>query len=352
MKKIFLISLALFFFSCGYVAGQFQVTAYFNPQPGETQTLIYGDTTGIFPGNGGANQNWNFSGVINSGDTSIQNYVLPSSTPYGSSFPTATIASNTPINPSSYTYYSGTSSVFELLGSQNSSFKMIGVDPKKFRIYPFNYLQSFSDTYRGLVYQGYNIVQMSSGNVTVTYDGYGTLVLPSGTATNVGRFKFVSYEVDSMDFGSGIIIEYIKDTTWVWSKSNYRFALLQIEKSWISMDGINYSGFKWVGYTPNINSVGIKPVSNEIPSEFKLEQNYPNPFNPITTIRYHIPKNTFVTLKIFDGLGREIAALCNCNHNAGSYEISWDASEYSSGIYYCKMITNEFVDTKRVILIK
>jgi len=186
----------------------------------------------------------------------------------------------------------------------------------------------------------------------VTYEGYGTLTLPNGTVANVGRFKFVSYEVDTMIIGSNTTIEYIKDTTWTWEKSNYRYALFEIEKSWMSMDGTNYNGFKWVGFTPNINSVGVKVLSYEIPANFKLEQNYPNPFNPSTMIRYHLPKNANVTLKIYDRLGREVETLFNGKQGAGIYEIDWNASGYSSGVYYCRMVSEGFSSTRQIVLVK
>lgn len=353
MKKIFFSSVIFALLFIGTVYGQFTVTSYFNPHAGETQTLINGDTSGISPGGGGPNQTWNFSSVISTGDSSIQTYVLPSSTPYGSSFPTATIASTTPNNPTNYAYFSGTSSAYEFLGSQGTVFKTVYTNPKKFRTYPFDYPGSFSDSYSAITYQGTSIVQKISGTITVTYDGYGTLTLSSGTVTNAGRFKFVSYEVDTMIFGSVTTIEYIKDTSWRWAKSNYRYGLFEIEKSWISMDGINYSGFKWVGYIPNINSsIGIKIISSEIPSAYKLDQNFPNPFNPLTKIRYQIPKNSNVIMKIYDGVGREIETLCSSVHNAGIYELSWDASNYSSGIYFCRMIAEGFSDTKQLVLIK
>jgi|WetSurMetagenome_2_1015567.scaffolds.fasta_scaffold12799_3 hypothetical protein len=350
-KKLFyLVVLALL--SVGTVYGQFVVTSYYNPRAGETQTLIYGDTSAIFPGNGGANQMWSYPVLINLGDSSISTYILPSATPYSSSFPTATIANYVPTNPNSYAYYSGTDTSFELLGNQSSSFKTVYSNPKRFRIYPLNYLQSFTDTYKAITYQGTNIVQRLSGTITVTYDGYGTLTLPTGTVTNVGRFKFTSYDIDTMTFGSTTTIEYIKDTTWMWAKSNFRYGLFEIEKSWMSMDGISFNGFKWVGFTPNINSVGVKILTNEVPANFKLEQNYPNPFNPATKIRYQVPKGANVTLKIYDALGREVETLWNSIQNAGIYEINWDAKGYSSGVYYCRMTSEGFSETKQIVLVK
>jgi len=107
-------------------------------------------------------------------------------------------------------------------------------------------------------------------------------------------------------------------------------------------------------------SVGVKPISNEVPKQFALSQNYPNPFNPITKIKFAIPlsrgvsegRGVFVTLKIYDILGREVATLVNEQLSLGTYEVEWDASNYPSGVYFYKLITSEHTETKRMVLIK
>ncbi len=93
-------------------------------------------------------------------------------------------------------------------------------------------------------------------------------------------------------------------------------------------------------------------VEVSAPLEFSLEQNYPNPFNPSTTIRYSIPISEFVTLKIYDVLGNEVATLVNEVKPAGSDEIEFDASHLSSGIYIYKLQWGIFVETKKMILMK
>ncbi|MEO8209949.1 MAG: T9SS type A sorting domain-containing protein [bacterium] len=106
-------------------------------------------------------------------------------------------------------------------------------------------------------------------------------------------------------------------------------------------------------YENNFQGVlSVKNVSSEIPSGFTLEQNYPNPFNPSTVIRYSIKENRFITLKVFDILGNEISTLVNQKQNAGSYEVEFNATNLSSGIYFYKLITDSFTDTKRMILVK
>lgn len=89
-----------------------------------------------------------------------------------------------------------------------------------------------------------------------------------------------------------------------------------------------------------------------LPLEFSLYQNYPNPFNPTTTIKYDIPDNSLVTLKIYDVLGNEVTTLVNKQLSAGSYKVDFNAGNLSSGIYFYRIDTGKFSQTKKLILIK
>ena len=89
-----------------------------------------------------------------------------------------------------------------------------------------------------------------------------------------------------------------------------------------------------------------------IPDDFELSQNYPNPFNPSTTIEYTIPENTAVELKVFDILGKEIWTLVNEVKAPGKYEVLFEANNLSTGIYYYRMQAGDFVDTRKLILLK
>jgi predicted phage tail protein len=91
---------------------------------------------------------------------------------------------------------------------------------------------------------------------------------------------------------------------------------------------------------------------NAVPQVFKLYQNYPNPFNPSTSIKFDIPKESNVKLIVYDVLGREITVLMNYKIQAGSYEVIWDGTDQPSGVYFFRMITNEYVETKKMVLIK
>jgi hypothetical protein len=99
-------------------------------------------------------------------------------------------------------------------------------------------------------------------------------------------------------------------------------------------------------------TVDIQNVSNVIPDKFSLQQNYPNPFNPTTKIKFDIPQSVKVSLKVYDVLGREIANLVNSELNAGVYEYTFEGSAFSSGIYFYTLETENFKETKRMVLIK
>jgi subtilisin family serine protease/subtilisin-like proprotein convertase family protein len=103
-----------------------------------------------------------------------------------------------------------------------------------------------------------------------------------------------------------------------------------------------YSG----GTLTGTNNAGI------LPTKFELSQNYPNPFNPTTKINFAIPKQGFVTMKIYDVLGREVRTLVNEVKPAGNYTVDFNASELSSGVYFYRVQSGEFSDIKRMILIK
>ncbi len=96
----------------------------------------------------------------------------------------------------------------------------------------------------------------------------------------------------------------------------------------------------------------VQQIDDMIPGTFELAQNYPNPFNPSTTIRYNLPEAGFVTLKVFNALGEEVALLVNQEQTAGVFEATFDASFLSSGIYFYRMESGTFVDTKKMILVK
>jgi len=92
--------------------------------------------------------------------------------------------------------------------------------------------------------------------------------------------------------------------------------------------------------------------ASSLPTEFVLFQNYPNPFNPITTIKYSIPGNEYVSLKIYDTLGNEIATLVNGQKEPGNYNLNFDASNFASGVYIYRLKAGNFNSVKKLIIVK
>ncbi|HMQ80960.1 MAG TPA: T9SS type A sorting domain-containing protein [Ignavibacteria bacterium] len=113
-----------------------------------------------------------------------------------------------------------------------------------------------------------------------------------------------------------------------------------------------------LGYVTPICVIGIQPISNEIPASYKLYQNYPNPFNPVTNIKFDIPNDLNVSIRIYDIRGRGVFSI-NEYKKAGSYEVQFDGTNFASGMYFYKMVVGDntnngeiFTESKKMVLLK
>lgn len=109
-----------------------------------------------------------------------------------------------------------------------------------------------------------------------------------------------------------------------------------------------HSGF-WRGASA-VTAIG--PAHSDVPDAFGLEQNFPNPFNPVTTIRFSLARTVDVNLAVYDVLGRRVTLLVNERKNAGVYEVNFDASRLSSGVYLYRLQAGEYVATKKLLLLR
>ena len=114
---------------------------------------------------------------------------------------------------------------------------------------------------------------------------------------------------------------------------------------------IPHQSFGMVGVIHS-NPIGIKPLGTAVPDVYNLGQNFPNPFNPSTNITFDLPKNAAVKLVVYNIIGEQSAVLFNGELNAGSYNADWDASNFPSGVYFYRLSTDDFSQTKRMILVK
>jgi hypothetical protein len=119
----------------------------------------------------------------------------------------------------------------------------------------------------------------------------------------------------------------------------------------INANALEYR-LKQIDFNGQFSYSDIVSVDNLAPNGFVLEQNYPNPFNPLTHIKYAIAGKQFVSIKVYDVIGNEIATLVNEEKPAGTYEVEFNATNISAGVYYYSLVTEGFVQTKKMILLK
>jgi hypothetical protein len=123
-------------------------------------------------------------------------------------------------------------------------------------------------------------------------------------------------------------------------------------ENYVEQSGINELSF-WTltDLTSSITNV-VEETDAGIPVSFELEQNYPNPFNPSTVIKFQVPENSHITIKVYDVLGKEVAILVNEELTSGYYSVSFDASGLSSGVYYYTLKADNYYSTNKMLLLK
>lgn len=117
----------------------------------------------------------------------------------------------------------------------------------------------------------------------------------------------------------------------------------------LPMSVVSYRAFK---YDWDSATTSIQPVLNGVASNYSLSQNYPNPFNPSTQIQFSIPESGVVSIKVYDIMGREVADLINSKMQSGSYSVNFEGGNLSSGIYIYKMRTDNYTNSKKMLLVK
>jgi photosystem II stability/assembly factor-like uncharacterized protein len=197
-----------------------------------------------------------------------------------------------------------------------------------------------------------------------TTNNYGISWSPqnSGVTENLHDIKFRN-EDEGIVVGDNGVVRYTNNGGTTWQADPYFNGLT--DGNIISLATVDFNtGIALVrnttldgGSSTSMFIVSSEPLSaddseNAVPSDYSLEQNYPNPFNPSTTIKYFVPQLGFVTVKVYDILGKEVATLVNEEKLAGSYKINFDASDLTSGVYFYKLMTANYSETKELVLMK
>jgi hypothetical protein len=175
----------------------------------------------------------------------------------------------------------------------------------------------------------------------ITYDGSNVLVYKNGVLSNTfprtasptggTGFRVGSYNTTAVSHFIGKLDEF--------RLYNRTLNQAEITATWNSDLG-------------GCGIVGIHNTNSEIPATYSLSQNYPNPFNPTTNIKFSVPNTGLVKLVVFDVLGREVATLVNDVKSAGNYTADFDASHLASGVYFYRLEAENFVQTKKMLLVK
>ena len=149
--------------------------------------------------------------------------------------------------------------------------------------------------------------------------------------------------------GMRIPIElYFHDNDGAWD-GNLAWSPFNTDQAWQSPTQWSYT---WIGDTMDVVGTSIDLTDSRIIKSYRLEQNYPNPFNPTTRIEYTIPHGGQVSLQVFNMLGQKVAGLVNEYQRAGKYNIAWNASDVPSGVYFYRIQSGVFNQTKKMLLVK
>jgi Secretion system C-terminal sorting domain len=110
---------------------------------------------------------------------------------------------------------------------------------------------------------------------------------------------------------------------------------------------------QWTKTDTGCVPIGINvQLTTEVPRNYMLYQNYPNPFNPSTRIRYDVPSTSNVKIVVYDALGKEVETMVDMELHPGTYEVTWNAGNYASGLYFYRIITDKYVHTNKMVLMK
>lgn len=179
-----------------------------------------------------------------------------------------------------------------------------------------------------------------------------------GTGIGTNTSGFTAMLAGSRGYGGHF--SHLRVYIWIWSSTdniNDGFSnVLSLDYS--NNDILIYQNGKSAGFSVRcIKGAGLTNVENDysydnIPSDFQLSQNYPNPFNPVTEIKYSIGKASNVSIKVYDVMGREVAELINDYKPSGNYSVDFNASNLASGVYYYRMISGNYSNTKKLLLMK
>ncbi len=202
------------------------------------------------------------------------------------------------------------------------------------------------------ILQGTKLALQDLGPLPVELTSFTSMATSNGvsllwsTASEINNHGFeVERSFDGNIFSNIVFVNGAGTST---QSHNYSFT----DKVDNNINGIIYYRLKQVDLNGQCNYSEILKVKYDMPLSYNLSQNYPNPFNPVTTIKYTVPQNGQVTIKLYDITGREVKTLVNEVKNIGTYELKLKAENLASGVYFYKMTAKDFVSVKKMSILK
>jgi 1,4-alpha-glucan branching enzyme len=221
--------------------------------------------------------------------------------------------------------------------------------PVEWSLYPTPRGQSHFQFYQALIRQRTKNPALFNGRLRklFKYNTEKTLVWGFEDSTSGARFMAVSNLSTTQ--------QTVTNVPWLAPGTWYDV----FDQSELLVSGGNVPSMTIPAYTPRLYSsipdsvlLDVGSADTPVPTEFALDQNYPNPFNPVTNVGFRIMRFGFVDLRVFDVLGREIAALVSELKAPGEYTVTWDASGHASGVYFYRLQTSDFVQTRKLVLLR
>jgi hypothetical protein len=330
MKKNYIFILLLSGVSFTALKAQTITATGVNPTVGENYNRVL--TSSFSEGGAGTGQTWDISSI--SGSNSSATVVSASSTPNGASHAPANIAYD---DGSNFSYFKTSSGSFQFHGIEGSA-SIIYSNPEDLLRFPFNYSDSYSDSWVASFTSGLTFYR--DGVTTVTADASGTLITPNGTVTNVLRIHMVQEYTDSADLGgSPYIVDYINDQ-YFWYKDGYHFPIASTYTLTPSNSAPSTGGF----YT-DLN-IGIK--ENSLLSN-KLTLT-PNPANKFVKVDYDLVRNSVVDISIINIIGEDVLTFQSSEKLMGKNTSTLNLSGLDKGIYFVKVTAGSDRVTEKIIL--
>ncbi|MBO9699763.1 MAG: T9SS type A sorting domain-containing protein [Sporocytophaga sp.] len=340
MKKTFtILSLILGIYT---VQAQPEINSLVVVKPGTTIKAYAKEDATVTPGNAGANQVWDFSGVtFNPADSETSTALDPSKTPYASSFPTATLAETS--DNINYAYYKMSATEQVLLGNygvndEGEGMALAYTDPLTIIKTPLTYGGTQTDDYFVSVDMGLGFTMDMSGSITNVYDGYGTLKTVNGTYNNVVRLKSTKVDVTSF-FGIETTINSVTYAYYIPGYTNSLFAISEIKVT--AMDEEETTNVVYL-YDPSF----LTSNKNAYLQDLKLSVS-PNPANNFVTVDFKDLTSGNYTLKITEQNG---ASVMENNMYVMQGDVQTiDIAELKSGMYFLEVASENGKTVKKIV---